>query len=310
MKRTAIFLASFAATAAVCGMVLWLMILQADRPQPPKPPSASGPDRQAAARRRPGPRPPFQTLEPGLELAELDCPIRCDIGDSKVAVCRIDPARFDFRLLCASSANPPVPQPASQWCRLDALVAAINAGVIGRDGRTAAGLMQARGVVNNPRRSRDMAMLAFDRVSRNVALAQVADLDYLPFNRLKEQYAALIQGPRLVSARGKNVAPAGSGRASAACIAMDSSDRLLFILVRSPYTMRDLGDALIKLKIGLRTVMLTATGPEAQLFVNAAARERQFIGSYRAGVREDDTNATASPVANVIGLVRRPAATN
>ena len=85
---------------------------------------------------------------------------------------------------------------------------------------------------------------------------------------------------------------------------MDRQGRVLFIHVRSPYTMHNLIDILLELPIGLRNAMYVEGGPEAQLYVRSGDFEAERVGSYETDFFENDLNDHAWPVPNVIGIVR------
>ena len=44
----------------------------------------------------------WKTLEPGLELAVIDAPIKSSHNDSKFTLVRVDPERHDLKLLMVS----------------------------------------------------------------------------------------------------------------------------------------------------------------------------------------------------------------
>jgi hypothetical protein len=92
---------------------------------------------------------------------------------------------------------------------------------------------------------------------------------------------------------------------SAAAVGLDSDGRILFIHVRSPYSMHDLVDMLLALPINLRQLMYGEGGPEAQLFVQSGGREIELVGSYETGFNENDDNRAAWAVPNVLAVVRR-----
>lgn len=52
-------------------------------------------------------------------------------------------------------------------------------------------------------------------------------------------------------------------------------------------------------------MILTEFGPRAQLYFESAGQGREFIGSFQSGVREDDDNAAAAPIPNVIAVARK-----
>jgi hypothetical protein len=133
----------------------------------------------------------------------------------------------------------------------------------------------------------------------------VADLSEAALADLRKQYGTLVQSIRMVSAKGKSVWKANAGKKwSMAGIGMDSAGRILFVHVRSPYAMSELGPILTGLPIALRTLMYVEGGPEAQMFIQSDQVEMEFVGSYETGFRENDSNASAWPIPNVIGIVR------
>jgi len=272
----------------------------------------------------------WQTLEDGLELGIFASPRPAEVGDGRIRILRINPGRFELRLVCASASPQGGPLTARQWCEAHGLVAAINAGMYKTDHRTATAFMRTGGHTNNPQRSKDNSLLVWDPVDANDAGAtrpvrrgwspaaqsegpaarngqdvRIADLEREDFDGLARRYRTLVQGIRMVTADGRNAWSEQPRRWSAAAIGTDRRGRVLFIHVRSPYRMHDLIDILLGLPIDLAAAQYAEGGPEAQLYVRSGATEFECIGSYETGFREDDTNDKAWPVPNVVGIARR-----
>ncbi len=94
----------------------------------------------------------WQKLADGLELGIFDSPQPAEIGDSKIRILRIDPGRYELKLLNASVSKKGRSLSAKQWCRQNGLVAAINASMFQADDlKTSVSLMRTRTHVNNPR---------------------------------------------------------------------------------------------------------------------------------------------------------------
>src|SRR5689334_5556677 len=104
---------------------------------------------------------PWQALAPGLELGTFDGP-PADIGDGKIRILRIDPRRYELKLLSASAEKEGRMRTAKQWAASAGAVAAINSSMFRDDGKTSVSLMRTRSHVNNPRLSKDKTLLAFD----------------------------------------------------------------------------------------------------------------------------------------------------
>ncbi|MFQ5600151.1 MAG: phosphodiester glycosidase family protein [Candidatus Krumholzibacteriia bacterium] len=249
----------------------------------------------------------WRILEPGLELGVFPAPVPSSVGDSRIRVLRIDPGRFDLRLMNASAPGQGKPCTAREWCRRNDLVAAINASMYHPDFRTSVSLMRTRGHVNNPNLSRDNAVLAFDADCDSLPPVQIIDRRCQGFDALRQRYATLVQSIRMVSCQGRNVWSPQPRKWSTAAIGVDESGRLLFIHARSPYTTHDFIDILLQLPIDLYNAMYVEGGPEAQLFVRSGDDEHEFVGSFETGFLQHDDNRVAWPVPNVVAIVRREA---
>ncbi len=259
----------------------------------------------ALARPADAPASPWRELEPGLEWAELAAPRPAAIGDSTIRVLRIDPERFELRLLNASAGDVGTLRTARDWAQQHDLVAAINASMYQTDYRSSVSLMINRGHVNNPRVSKDNSVLAFDRKDADVPRVQIIDRKCQDFDGLREHYRVLVQSIRMISCHGHNVWSQQDQEWSTAAIGMDAAGRVLFIHCRSPYSVHDLIDMLLGLPLGLRNAMYVEGGPEAQLYVRAGGVDLELFGSLETGLFEADANPGAWPIPNAIGVARR-----
>lgn len=250
---------------------------------------------------------PFTTLEPGLQFADLAAPQHSNHGDSRVRVLRIDPARFDLRLLNASAPGQGVLRSTKQWVEENGLVAAINASMFQADHRTSVSLMMTAGHVNNPNVTRDNAVLAFDPLDDGVPPVQIIDRQCQDFAALRERYTTFAQSIRMVSCNGRNVWSQQPREWSTAAIGMDKAGHVLFMHARSPYTTHDFINILLQLPINLKNAMYVEGGVQAQLYIHAATGGKQlFVGSYGRGFEGPADNQRAWPIPNVIGVARKP----
>jgi len=248
----------------------------------------------------------WETLEPGLELAELAMPTASTSGDSRVTVLRADPALFELRLLNASASDQGAAHSARGWCEQAGLLAAINASMYQEDLKTSVSLMRTSGHVNNPHLTRDhRAVLAFDPVDESVPAADVIDLTCQDFTTLREKYRSFVQSIRMVSCDGKNMWQQQPRRFSTAAIAVDRSGRVLFIHCRSPYSTHDFIDGLLALPLDIARAMYVEGGPQAQLYVRAGRREVERVGLFENPILENDEDQGGWPIPNVVGIARR-----
>lgn len=243
----------------------------------------------------------WERLEPGLEFAAFRSRLAA-AGDRLIRVLRIDPARYRLRLLNASSEPGGHPRTARDWAEKNHLTAAINASMYQADMRSSVSLMLTRGHVNNPRLSKDKAVLAFDPLEAGLPPVQIIDRECQDFAALRDHYATLVQSIRMISCDGRNVWEPRQGAWSTAAIGIDKSGRILFIHARAPHTTHDLIEVLLELPIELKNAMYVEGGSEAQLYVQAGGKTLEFAGSL-----EDDDTAPARliwPIPNAVGIER------
>ncbi len=247
----------------------------------------------------------WQKLSDGLELGFFHSPKPSETGDSMIRVLRIEPARYKLRLLNASASENGRPLTAKEWCRQNGLVAAINASMYQADLKASVSLMRTKSHINNPRLSKDMAILAFDRNSPGVPPAKIIDRQCEDFKTWGKKYKTLIQSIRMISCEGENVWAQQDQKWSTAAIAVDYLGRVLFIHVGSPYSTHDLIDILQELPLIIDRTMYVEGGPQAQLYINIGAHEHEFVGSYKIDIEENMNALFSRPIPNVVGISLR-----
>jgi hypothetical protein len=247
----------------------------------------------------------WSELEPGLELGTFHSPIPSEIGDSKVRALRIDPEKFEFRLLNASHPNQGRQRTTKEWCEENDLIAAINASMYQEDHRTSVSLMKSRDHTNNSNVTRDKMILAFDRLSPDVPRVKLIDRECDDLDVWMPKYGSLVQSIRMISCRGENVWEPQPKKWSTGAIGIDGEGRVLFIHVQSPYSTHDLIDILMDIPLGLSRAMYVEGGPESQFYVRSGGQEHEFVGSFETSFYEDNENTVAWSVPNVVGIRRR-----
>ena len=255
-----------------------------------------------AADQQPGEDSAWQKLATGLQLGEFKAPLASEFGDSKVRVLRIDPQRYQLRLLNASASQNGRPLSAKQWSQQNGLVAAINASMYQEDYKSSVSLMRTRAHINNPRLSKDMTILAFDRKDADVPLVKLIDRQCEDIKVWQKKYTTMIQSIRMISCTGENVWAQQPQRWSTAAIGIDEQDRILFIHVGSPYSTHDLINILKKLPLDIARAMYAEGGPQAQMYINTGQLEYEFVGSYEIDIQGDMKKLISRPVPNVVGI--------
>ena len=247
----------------------------------------------------------WRQLANGLEIGTFLAPQPAEVGDSRVRVLRIDPQYYRLRLLNASAIEDGVPLTPKQWCRENGLIAAINPSMFQTDYKTSVSLMRTRTHTNNPRLSKDMAILAFNRQSTDVPHVKIIDRQCEDFQIWKQKYGALVQSIRMLSCTGQNVWKQQQRRWSTAAIAVDAQDNILFIHVRSWYSTHDLINILKKLPLNITRAMYTEGGPQAQLYIKVGKKEFEFAGTYETDSNNANDNPISWPLPNVVGISKR-----
>jgi hypothetical protein len=244
----------------------------------------------------------WQILAEGLELGVFKAPVPSEIGDSKIRVLRIDPQFFKLRLLNASAVKEGRPLSAKEWCRRNGLVAAINASMYQADYKSSVSFMRTKAHINNPRLSKDMAILAFDPRQADIPPVKIIDRQCEDFETWDKKYSTVIQSIRMISCTGKNVWTQQPQKWSTAAIGVDECDRVLFIHVGSPYSTHDLIDILKNLPLKISRAMYSEGGPQAQLYINIGDYEYEFVGHYEIELQGNMKKLISRPVPNVVGI--------
>ncbi len=173
------------------------------------------------------------------------------------------------------------------------------------DLKASVSLMRTKSHINNPRLSKDMAILAFDRNSPDVPPVKIIDRQCEDFKTWEKKYKTLIQSIRMISCKGKNVWAQQTQKWSTAAIAVDHLGRVLFIHVGSLYSTHDLINILKKLPLNIDRAMYVEGGPPAQLYINIGTHEHEFVGNYKIDIEENMNALFSRPIPNVVGISLR-----
>ena len=226
----------------------------------------------------------WRVLQPGVELATIN----------KLYVVRVTPAQARLTVALASETKS-APQTAAEWCRSANLAVAINAGMFQSDGRSNVGYLRHGTHLNNPRWNDYRSVLAVHPSVLWIDRDQKGD-DL-------SKYDIVVQNLRLITKTRKNVWAPSARRWSEAAVAIDSSGRLLFLFTRTPFTMHDFNELLLKLPLDVAGAMHVEGGPEASLSIHVKGFDLDLAGSYETGFLENDTNARQWPIPNVLGVI-------
>ena len=246
----------------------------------------------------------WQAVDEGLFLGEFDSPQKSDIGDSKITIIKIDPNYYDFKLLSAS-ANNDTSLTVPQWAQKYNLLAAVNAGMFQEDLRTSVGYMKDYDHINNPSLNRNNTVFVFNRADSAVKPAQIIDRTCQDFEDLRLKYHSMVQSIRMINCRQENVWRQQPKKWSMVVLGMDKEGNILFIFTRSPYSVHDFINILLRLPISIYNAMYLEGGPEATLYFSAQNIQFEKFGSFETAFMEHDDINAAWPVPNVLGIVKK-----
>lgn len=253
----------------------------------------------------------WETLAPGMELAEVPTRQASPLGDSRITLLRMDPELWELDVLAITETGDESGRTAREWSREHGLTAAINAGMFATDYKTHVGYLRAGDQINNGRFNKYQSVAAFGRRTEALPRFRIFDLD-VPGTRTEailRDYSTVIQNLRLIKRPGENRWSQQDKKWSEAALGEDASGRILFIFCRSPFSMHDLNRELLALDVDLVAAQHLEGGPEAQLYVAVGGREIELVGSFETFFQEDDGNLQAWQVPVVLG-VRPRAASN
>jgi uncharacterized protein YigE (DUF2233 family) len=240
----------------------------------------------------------------GLSLRHFPTKVPSSHGDSTITVLKIDPKLYELELLSATE-HDSLARTAPRWAEDFDLQAVINAGMFEPDGRNT-GYMKNHGHVNNPEFKRTYnSIFAFGRTSSKVPEAKLIDLRCEKFGNFSGLYSSFSQSIRMIDCKGKNTWQQQRKKWSMAALGTDKKGNVLFIHSRSPYTVHDFIDHLLKIPIGIERAMYLEGGPEASLYVKTPQQEFNGIGSYETGFNENDRNAEYWTLPNVFGVRKK-----
>ena len=225
------------------------------------------------------------------------------VGRGLLHVVRVAPGLARVEAVLASQQGG-VRHTAGEWCRKANLAVAINSGMFGSDGLTNIGYLRTGKHLNNPRWNGYRAALCLYPSRKDRPILRWLDLSSKTPDPSLREYALVVQNLRLVKAPGQNCWGPNVKRWSEAAVAADGNGRLLFLFLRSPYSMPEFNRLILSLPLGVHQAMHVEGGPEASLSIHSGGIDLDLCGSYESGFEPDDGNRIQWPIPNVLGVRR------
>lgn len=242
----------------------------------------------------------WKKADKGLHVAE--CRAALNGTNYAVTIVKIDPAYYSFKLLCASQLGKKSLS-VKDWALENHLVAAVNASMFQKDGLTSIDFMKNFNHVNNPRLSRDNAVLAFNPVGKDLPSVQLIDRECGDFNDLRTKYRSFVQSIRMISCKGENVWNGQEAKWGCLALGMDSGGNILFLFCTTPGSVHDFIQILLSLPLALKSAMYLEGGPQAALYLSTPRMGMERYCTLD-GLQKDSLKFSL-PVPNVIGIVKK-----
>jgi hypothetical protein len=250
----------------------------------------------------------WKSIEKGLFVTDIAAPKLTRISDYKVTILKIDPQYFTFHLVTASRYDS-LQRTVKEWCELEGLIAAINAGMYGGKSRISnVGYMKDFDHINNPNiKENYKAMAAFNSQDNTLPPFKIIDMVNEDWGNYKEKYNSFTQSMRMIDNNRKPMLwkQKYKMRSSMVVLATDKQGNVLFVFTRSPFTPNEFSDFLLKIPIQIQTAMYLEGGPESSLYVNNGEIIIEKIGSYVSRTFAHDRNYEFRKMPNVIGIKRK-----
>ena len=218
-----------------------------------------------AGRDKKGPPLAWQTLRPGLEFVLSGDLARARSGSSLLAILRVDPRRFGFRVLAAQGGRSGLT--AEEWLEASHALAVFNAGLYTPEGRHL-GYLLADGKPLSPMVPQQDGMFLAEPREDGLPPARIIDLRYTPFDPLFSPYRQAAQSLMLLDRFGQVRVRRSPTVASRTALASDEQGRILVLVTEGGHTLWELAQSLKDSGLGLREVMTMDGGAESQLEIH------------------------------------------
>jgi len=245
----------------------------------------------------------WDTLADGLLYCVVDAPQKSILGDSKITIVRITPAKMEFSLLTATEYGRP--RSVCEWADTFDLNVVLNAGMYElSNGLINRGFMKNYGHHNNALlRENYNSMIALNAKDSNAHDFCIIDLQCDPWHTVKNDYHCYAQGLRMIDCNGTGM---GWNKRYQSCSMMvaatDALGNIYYIYSRSPYTHNEMIRFMIGMPYGLTNAIYIEGGPETSLYIRTGNRVVEKVGSYVSNTYATDNNMTFWALPNVIGM--------
>lgn len=218
-------------------------------------------------------------------------------------IVRVD-ARKHALKLCSASPNGQPMLTAEEWAKQKKLCLVMNAGMYETDGYTHCGHMKNHGSIHPATfRSDYSSICVFSPLTSGAPAFRLLDTDDSTVEKgILSKYAVAVQNLRLIKRPGENRWKQQPKMWSEAALGEDKDGNALFIFCRTPSTMHDFNEHLLKLPVHLVSAQHLDGGPPASFYLNCGGVVIRGVGSYESGFNEKSDSQKPWLLPNVIGV--------
>ncbi|MFH1059720.1 MAG: phosphodiester glycosidase family protein [Pseudomonadota bacterium] len=219
--------------------------------------------------------PAWRELRPGLDLAFLSAETSVRAGSDRLAILRVDPERFRFRILAAAEGQDGYT--ASEWRKRTKALAVFNAGQFTAE-RTYLGLLIQDGRRRGNQVAHLEALFLAEPEDPLLPRARVLDLHYTVFDPVGGPYRQAAQSLMFLDRFGQIRVRRSQKVAHRTLVAEDGQGRIWVMVTEGKHTLWELAKVIAETNLGLREVMCMDGGAEAQLDLQAGDASYQQTG--------------------------------
>lgn len=246
----------------------------------------------------------WQKIDTGLSYTEVIAPLKTNIDDNKIQLLKIDPTYYDFHLeSCKEDKSDPKTAP--QWAKEKGFIAVFNAGMYQMDYATNTGHMKDYGFINNPQFNKDKSVLVFNPSKKNLPNVQIIDSDCQQRSKILPHYASATQSIRMLSCQQQNVWSQQKRYWSMVVVGVDKYGHVLFCFTRSPHSVHDFVEMLVKIDIDIHQLMYLEGGSEASFVIRHPNLTVSNMGSFETDFMPDNSNLRFWKIPNIIGITKK-----
>lgn len=238
-------------------------------------------------------------------LADAGSSIDPATSESLLTLLRIDPRRWDLRLLTAAGDGGA--RTAPEWARAFGLAAVTNAALYLPDQRSI-GLMVDGDAIHNPRDNQRLAgFLAFHPRRGELPPVRIFGRDCPGFtlDEVRASYATVIQNYRMLDCERRAVPWKDEKQYAIAGVGTDTSGWVVFLHCSTPMRVHQLNQRLADAELGLVSAVFVEGGRQASLVVQVEAGRVEEAGSAAGAGALAGLSRAFWPIPNVLGVVPR-----